>query len=365
MFKSIFVGLSFVLCLANSALAIETAPAQPAVETKVGLILALSGDAASFGIAFRNGFELGLESLAPEDRAKLKVFYEDDGLQTKNAVTALKKLTDTEDVDVIVSLSSGTSKAIAPITEKQKQTLIALASDPHICRGRERAFNFWVTPEAEVDAVFPEAIRRGYKKIARISAVHEGAISIINAFDRVNNGRLQVVLDETYPMEVRDFRGYLAKLQQLKDVDAIMMVVFPGQISMFAKQTRQMGLNLPLFSFELFEDPAEVKASDGTLIGQWYTSADDPDGEFTKKYMQRFPGASMYASANGYDTARLIAAALKAGQGGKDTYKYLASLKDFSDGVMGTYSVMEDHRFTLPAGVKVVTKDGFEKVVVK
>ena len=134
---------------------------------------------------------------------------------------------------------------------------------------------------------------------------------------------------------------------------------------MFAKQTRQMGLNLPLFSFELFEDPAEVKASDGTLIGQWYTSADDPDGEFTKKYMQRFPGASMYASANGYDTARLIAAALKAGQGGKDTYKYLASLKDFSDGVMGTYSVTEDHRFTLPAGVKVVTKDGFEKVLSK
>ena len=41
--------------------------------------------------------------------------------------------------------------------------------------------------------------------------------------------------------------------------------------------------------------------------------------------------------------------------------RFLHTVKDFT-GVMGTYSATEKNNFTLPAAVKVVTRDGFKKL---
>ncbi len=329
---------------------------------RVGVIIPLSGDAASIGDAFKNGMQVALESLYPEHRNLLHMSYEDDALNAAKAVTAAHKLISEQHVDVLVNISSGTAHAIAPIAESRKIPLIAIASDPKVVQGRRYAFNFWVTPDEEARAMLPEVLRRGYKKVARITTTHEGAFAVRGAFDAINKGQVEIVLDEDYPPEARDFKTYLSKIRNAKNIDAIHPILFPGQLSTFAKQARSMGITLPLFGWEFFEDKNEVKSSDGTLIGSWYVNADDATTTFTKAFERRFPSSSFYTAPNGHDVVMLLAAAVQAGPGGGEGVRdYLSTLKDFR-GALGTYSASGDNRFTLKAAVKLVTKDGFQKL---
>jgi branched-chain amino acid transport system substrate-binding protein len=328
---------------------------------KIGVILPLTGEAASVGESVKNGMEIGLEKISLNAREQLEFTYEDDGLAAKNSISAFQKLTSSKKLDVLVNISSGTAKVLSPLAEQNKVSFIAVASDSKVSQGKKYVFNFWITPEEEVSVAIPEALKRGYKKIARIVSLQDGALAIKSAFDKSNNGRLQVVLDEEYVGDVKDFKSYLTKLRTHKDIDAIMVVLLPGQCGIFAKQARQLGIKQDLFGFETFEDSNEVKVSGNALVGQWYVNTDDPDNKFIQEYRKRFPSASLLAASTGNDIVLLLGAAIDRGYKKDNFHEFLSTLNDFS-GVLGTYSASGDNRFTIPAVVKVVTKDGFEKV---
>lgn len=328
----------------------------------VGAIFAMSGDGAGYGDALKNGIEMALSDLPPELKDKIKIHYEDDGLVSKNTVTAFQKLSSTVSLDAAIVFSSGTALAVVSQTERAEIPLLAIASDQQICTGKKYAFNFWVTPEQESKKLYDEAVKRGYKKMARITVTHNGTFAINKTFDAFNNkGEIQVVHDEDFPYEVKDFKPYLTKLRFEKDLDAIFINLFPGQVGAFVKQAREMKINVPVFDVELFEDHNEVKNSAGGLIGQWYVSADDGDSTFLKRYREKYPNSTSYASANGYDLVMHFKEAYLKGLKGKEVATYFRNLKDYK-GALGTYSSTDDNRFTMPACVKIVKEHGFEKL---
>lgn len=325
--------------------------------------MALSGDGAGYGEALRNGMEMALADLPQDIREKIKIHYEDDGLIAKNTISAFQRLASTEKLDAVVTFSSGVSNAIVSLTERAEVPLLAIASDPKVCLGKKYAFNFWVTPEEEAGKAYEEIIRRGYKKIARISTTHDGTFAINKAFASFNSkGEVEILLDEDYPIDVKDFKPYLTKLRFKKGLDAVFINLLPGQIGLFAKQAREMKINVPLFDIELFEDNNEVKNSNGALIGQWYVNADEGDAGFQDRYKEKFPNATSYASGNGYDLVMHFKEAYLQGLKGKDVSKYFHNLKDYK-GVLGTYSATGDNRFTMPACIKEVVGNGeFKKI---
>ncbi len=328
---------------------------------RVGVILPFTGDAASVGESLRNAMNLALSELPPDVQKKIVLLFEDDRMVPVNTVSAFQKLVSVNKIDLVVTASSGTSNAVSPLAERMKLPHVAIASDKKVVEGRQYVVNFFVTPEEEVRVVIDEAKRRNYKKIARIISLTDGAVATKKAFDDLNHNSLQVILDEEYPLEVKDFRTYLTKVRSRSDLDGILVMLFPGQLGMFAKQARDMGIKAPLFGVEFFEDANEVKASGGALVGCWYVNVDDPTDVFLKKFMDRHPGTSLFAASNGYDLIYLLAEALKTESDREGINKFLHSVKNFT-GALGTYSASGDNRFTLPATVKEVTADGFKKI---
>jgi len=328
---------------------------------KVGVILPLSGEAAAVGAAIRNGMLMGLDKLDSEVRDRIELIFEDDGFKPKNTLLAYAKLKNSDRVQLIVNAGSGTANALSPIVEKDKIPLIAIATDPQVVRNRKYVVNFWVTPEEQVRTLIPEALRRGYKNIARISTIHDFPMSMKKYFDIENKDRLSILLDEEFQSSDKDFKSFLTKLKVRKNIDAILMGLMPGQLGIFAKQARQMGIDLPLFGFETLEDSNEVKVSGGALVGQWYVNTDDPNDLFIKEFKLRYPDSSLYGASNAHDIALLLGAAVERKMSPSELNDFLHSFEDFS-GALGTYSASGDNRFTLPAAVKIVTKDGFEKV---
>ncbi|MCB0324946.1 MAG: ABC transporter substrate-binding protein [Bdellovibrionales bacterium] len=329
------------------------AKAEPA---RVGVILPLTGDIAVIGGACKNGMELAYAELDPEERAKFELVFEDDQGQPKNTISAFQRLAAAGPLHAVVTASSGTSKSLVPLTERAKVPLIAIASDPAVSRDKEYAVNFWVTPETEVAKLLGEVKAKGYRSVAIVTGVHDGTLSFKSAFHGQKPDSLAVVFDEEYPIDMRDFRTAITSMRATT-FDAVFLNLFLGQIGVFARQARELGVTQPLFAVELFEDATEVENANGGLLGQWYVQADEGSGAFFEKYKARYPEASTFGAGNGYDAVMLIASALREQRRLND---YLHTLKEFS-GALGTYSATGDNRFTLPATIKVVTEDGFEK----
>lgn len=334
----------------------------PLPTARVALILPLSGDAASLGMAFRNGFQLGLESLPPEMASRITAVYEDDRLSSATAVSLLAKLLATDSIDVLINLSSGTGKALAPIAEREKLPFLAVASDPEIPQGRSYVVNFWVTPDEEVNALIPALKQRNLKRIALYTTVHEGALAMREAFLRLGKGEIEFVIDDEVMPSDKDFRTQALKVIAKKGgIDAVAPLVFPGQLANFAMQFRRAGVKQQFVGFEFFEDVQEIRLAQGAMDGALFVNASDGDGSFLERYRKRFPGASTYSAGNGYDAAMLIAEALKSGGGREHINTFLHTFRDFS-GALGKYSATNDNRFTLPASVKQIRGESFELV---
>ncbi len=323
---------------------------------KIGVSLPLTGEGANVGNACKNGITLAREDLPADLKEKITVELQDDGMIPKNTVGVVTRFLNVSKVNALIALTSGCSNAVAPIAESKKTPLIAVATDPQIVKNRTYVFSNWVMPETESKLLSSHIIKQGYKKIAKISAIHDMYIAMNKTMDEELKGKVDYAFSEEVTSDLKDFKPILIKLKSHKDIDAISVGLWMGQIGIFAKQARELGINLPLLGYEFFEDPDEQKASQGTLVGQYYVNAADAEESFLKRYNQRFPNTANFSAANCYDAVTLFANALKQG---KKAEEYLSSLKDFS-GALGTYSATGDHRFTVPAAIKVITKDGYQ-----
>ncbi len=340
-----------------SASFITPAPVCAAPKYRLGVSLPLSGDTANWGKACQNGMELALEGLPPELRDGLEVIYEDDQVQPAKTTAALHKLIDMDQADAVVSFGSGCGMVAAPIAEAKKIPHISVASDPRISKDRKYTFNLWVTPETEAVLLISEAKRLGYRRVARLSTQWEGFVATNKAVDEANQGAFDIVMEDEIQSGTKDFRSIITKLKARNDIDALFLELMPGQVGIFIKQMRRLGVKLPLLNIETFEDPNDVKASEGAMIGLWYVQADDATDGFLKKLMARFPGTGTNSAGNCHDIVLMTADSVKKKL---PLEVYLENVKDFT-GSMGTYSSTGDHRFTLPATIKVVTEKGFEK----
>lgn len=351
--KHVFQGFVFFV----SVLAAPTVQG----EVPIGVILPLSGDTASVGAAIKNGFELGLNSLPPDVRRELQIHYEDDAGSAAKTVSAYTKLVSAQHIVAAVCAMSTNCKAVAPLAEKNGTPLLAIATDPAVVAGRAWVVNFWTTAEVEAARLGDEVRHRGYKTVARITAIHDFPLAMKKRFDQQTNGSVNVVYDEEYPLEVKDFKTYLAKIAATPGIDAIYVLLMPGQCGTFARQAREHGVMLPLFGAEIFEDSAEVKASNGALIGQWYVNAANPEQRFFEEYRRSYPQSSLYGAPHGHDIALLLGAAVAKGEKAGQINSFLHTVKDFP-GVLGPFSASGDNRYTLKAAIKIVTPDGFEQL---
>ncbi|MBX7145150.1 MAG: ABC transporter substrate-binding protein [Oligoflexia bacterium] len=332
---------------------------------RIGAILPLSGEVASIGNYLKKSIDLALDSLPAAQRAKLQVVYEDDGLQSAKSISAFRMLRDSKSVDSVFVVGSGVGSAVAPLAEREKTLLVALgASDKSFVAGRTYCFIHWVSPEAESAKLVAEIKERGYKRIAMLSHEQQGVVAFDNAFlaELERQGLAdRVVLRHNLAIEDRDFNTFIAKARAAK-VDGISVALLSGALSSFARKVRESGLKSDLFGAELFEDEHEVRASGGALVGSWFVNADVAQAEFVKKYRDRYHEHPGWATANAYDTLRLIAAAVD--QFGNDNLKiasYLRAIRNYS-GAAGIYSASGDNRFILPAAIKLVQADGFPKL---
>lgn len=333
-------------------------PISATADFKLGVILPLSGDAADAAKACQNGMLLAREFLPVKQKEMFKLIFEDNELSASKAVYAAKKLMSMDKVNALMTWESNSSNAVAPITEEAKIPLFTTSLDPRVVQGRKFAFSYWVTPDTQAKVMMREVKRRGYERIARITSIQDGLLAIKSALDKHINGKLELILDEEYPTNIKDFKPYLSKLKAQGKVDGIAAILMMGQVGLFTKQARELGIKVPIFGTETFENPDEVAVSNGTMVGQWYVQASSAQSWFIEKFTKHFPKSSHYTAANCFDIVNLYVQGIQSKDG---LLSFLTNLEGFS-GAMGIISSTKDNRFNLDAVVKIVNIKGFQEL---
>lgn len=120
--------------------------------TKIGVILPLTGDYASYGKMSQKGMIIAYEEWNDNSNIKLDVVFEDNQSEINGALDALNKLINIDSVPVIIGgLSSSIASALAPRCEENKVILMcAFASSAKITNAGDYVFR--IMPSDDLQA---------------------------------------------------------------------------------------------------------------------------------------------------------------------------------------------------------------------
>jgi branched-chain amino acid transport system substrate-binding protein len=344
----------YCLCV-FSFLALNTLPYALADEyrLRVGVIYPLSGARQEEATYMRRGFELGLSELAKEVRELIDVRFEDNQYLPRQTTTAWQKLNAAGGVDVVINNSAPTSAALVSLTEQAGVTLLSVAASKTLATGKHAAFLFYPPRERLVEAAVEYLKHANAKKIAIFTTFSEGRIAVLDEFDRQARDLFSKTIDEKVNPDEKDFKIFVGRLKQQNEPDVILVNLFFGQVGLFAKQIRQLGVTTPLFGFEMMEDKGEVESAEGALAGSHYVGCAGGSAEFRDAFLRRYPGSSLYLVPLMHDLAFVLGDIAKAKVEKAVIPTFIRTKNSFS-GVLGTYKLYDQNRFDIPVEVREV-----------
>ena len=331
--------------MATAALAMAgLAFAQPAAaqeKLKIGLVLSLSGPAATLGQQARDGFNLAVKDLGGKMAGRdVEVIVIDDELKPDVAVTKVKGLLERDKVDFVVGpIFSNIALAIEkPIVESQT-FLISPNSGPSKLAGKDCSPYFFVTSyqNDQVHQVLGKVAQdRGYKRVFILVPNYPAGKDAAAGFKIDFKGEVE----EAYvPLQTLDFQSELSRIAAANP-DAVFTFMPGGMGVNLVKQYKQAGLaeRIPFLSaFTVDEStlPAQQDAAVGLFGGaNWAPNLDLPQNKkFVSAYEAAYnvvPGTYAFQA---YDAAMLIDSAVKATKGdlsNKDAVRAALKKADFT-----------------------------------
>src|ERR1700709_1338058 len=241
---------------------------------KLGVIVTLSGPAASLGPQVRDGFALGIKDLGGKMGGRdVEVVVVDDELKPDGAVTKVKGLLERDHVDFVVGpiFSNILQATHKPVTDS-KTFLISPNAGPSSYAGKSCNPFFYVTSyqNDQVHEILGKVAQdRGYKRVYVMVPNYQAGKDSVAGFKLDYKGE---VIEESYvPLGTLDFQVELSKIASLKP-DAVFTFMPGGMGVSLVKQYKQAGLadQIPVLSaFTVDEStlPAQQDAAVGMLRG--------------------------------------------------------------------------------------------------
>lgn len=342
-----------------------------AQDLKIGAILPLSGDAASWGEAGKEGIDIAIDEVNGKggiNGKKVAVMYEDSQAQPEKGVSAMLKLATIDNVPAVIGdIVSATTLAAAPIAEKNNVVLLSpTASAPKITEAGKYIFRIWPSDLAEGTAIAEFAANTlRVKRIAILYIQNDYGIGLQQVFEkRFKELGGKTLLSVAYKQDETDFRPHLTKIKAQKP-EAIYLVSYYKDAALILKQAKQLKINAKFLGTTAIEEPKLFEIAGDAAEGVIYpiSSGYDPDSketavskfieDFKKKY-NKDPG---FVQAQTYDAAKLVTTAMqKGGLTGPAIQKYLETLKGYN-GVTGVITFDKNGDVVKPTKIKTI-KDG-------
>lgn len=322
-------------------------------EIKLGVILPLTGDAAVYGKAIRNGIELAKSELESANGVKLSLIYEDDQGQATAAVSAVRKLIDVHKVSAIIGgAQSSTAEAIIPICDRAHIVLLSpTATKPSLTRMSDFFFRLWPSDDYDGKVMAEAAYHKlGLRRISIIYINVAYGVGISEVFGReFRQLGGTIIAEDGYRQGETNFRTVLTKLRAANP-EAVFLPGYVAEISQIFKQATELDVRIRFLGVNSLYDPKLIEIAGNAAEGAVFSYPTyDPDSEeqtiasFVAAFKSQFNSVPDAFAAQGYDSLRVIHLALqrlgKAEPTGSGIAKALLELPGYN-GPGGTVSFL-------------------------
>lgn len=290
-------------------------------EIDIGTILGLTGQYASYGQKMQQGFEFAaneINSAGGINGRRIHLIVEDHQFNPTKAISAYRKLTGADKVRIIVGIT-GSSNAL-PVCEASKSDDVViidpLGSAPKLTtHGGPNYFRIMASETFAGKYIADWAIENGMKRPAIVYAEDEWGVSYKDTVLLYLNEKGFAdtpIYGSTKGM--RDFRTQIEKIRR-QNPDAILLLLYPTEASVFMQQLRQAGIDAPVYGTDNLSAPEFVSVGgevvEGVKVAMPAPAKGPTYDAFITKYREKFgedPDASIMKS---YDAMKLAAAAIK------------------------------------------------------
>ena len=319
-------------------------------EIAVGVVAALTGPSALYGLSVRNGFELALEEvngsglIAP----KIRFIVEDYRGTAAGAVETFGKLIHQDRVPVILGPGISTA-AVEAFPFAQENQVVAFSSISSAA-GLSAIGDFIFRASLTVDRMVPVGVattreKLGYQRVAvlydRIDLYSQsGYEALTEAF--ADNG-VEVVATETFETGDTDFSAQLTRIEAL-DPDAVFVSALSPERTLIL-QGRDLGVPFIFLGMTIDEVQAAGASAEGaiTFTGWTHTATTPGNPVFVQKYGETYGENPNPWAAQSYAAVYVLAEALAKAKStdARAIRAAMAGIRDF-DTVLGSFSFDAD-----------------------
>ncbi|MBU6492345.1 MAG: ABC transporter substrate-binding protein [Burkholderiales bacterium] len=295
-----------------------------AADIKIGVAEALTGGAAQYGIAIRNGFELAAEQINAAGGVngnKLQLVIEDEQGKKDEAINVFKKLIFEDKVLMVFGPTlSNSAQAADPIAQAAKTVAFGTSNTAD---GITSIGNYVFRNSVTEADVLPETIKvaakhTGLKKVAIMYGNDD--VFTKSGYDNFKKAladlKIPVTATETFSKGDVDFKAQLTKIKATHP-DALVLSALIAEGAPIMVQAHQVGLNVPFIggngmnSVKVF-DLAKGN-SDNLWVGSpWSIDNQAPENQqFIAAYKAKFKMAPDQFAAQAYDAMHIAVQAMK------------------------------------------------------
>lgn len=345
--KISFRGILWILPLFFLAIFLVGMGNRPAGEIKIGVVLPLTGRAATYGERSLNGFMLAVDHVnSGMQHNPIKLVVEDSQSQASRAVTSFTKLVNINKVPVIVGLlTSDEALACAPLAIKYKVVLFTPgATSEKLKEAGTYVFRNRESVELQTSVIAKACVERtGGGKIAILHANAANAISYRDTFMAASEALgANVVGTVPFNEGKMDYRSELEQLRALSPV-SVYLAGYDSELGLILKQAREVGLEANFFASAGAVTPKLLEIAREGAEGLIAASASfDPQStaphvrNFVDTYTTQFDNEPDWLAANSYDAIQMLAQIAEKNKfDSKQIRESLIGMKDFP-GVAGT-----------------------------
>ena len=316
--KKIKHGLSLAIAIVVIGLFVYNNKSQSisSEPIKIGAILPLTGDVASYGQAGMAGIDAAVKEInnvGGINGRKIEIIYEDDKCDVKEGASAANKLVNIDKVSVIVGgICSGVVSAEIPIIEMSKTPMIITgASRPDLTKNNDFIFRIYPSDNFQGEFAAKYVINQMNKN--KVAVIYEkngwsqGLYDVFTAtFSKLGS---DILFEDSVAPNSLDFKAILAKVKII-DPEVIYAPLNPKELIAFLKQAKEFGLKGKIIGGDMAETD-EVKQS-GYAEGLLYTIGIINNPENFKQKINTLTGKdSNFMTVTAYDSVNILATIIK------------------------------------------------------
>ena len=364
--KSSLVSAVLAVALAGTFLACD----KNGKEIRIGGVGPLTGEAATFGVSTKNGYDMAVAEWNAKGgvlgkQVKL-TFADDKGDPAEGATVFTKLIEQDKSVAIIGTVMSKVSLAGAPICQNAKIPMIATSStNPKVTEVGDYIFRAcFIDPfQGTVGAKFAFEDLKA-KTAACIFDVGNDYTKGLSEFFKAKFTSLggEVVGYEGHATGTTDFKAQLTKVLAANP-DVLYVSDYYNDVVLIAKQARELGFKGPMLGGDGWDSPKLMEVGGAAVEGCYFTnhySQDDTSPivtEFVKNYKAKYNAVPDALAALGYDSTYIMLDAIqRAGSTDGDKIKAALVATDLKT-VTGQVK-FDDHRNPVKSAVIIEIKGG-------